>query len=168
MVMPIPSDGNPMILSDAPSPTARLRQRELHAARGGQNGRDGGAPSCERFSTTLRARTNATSWVDIATRLVVDGFFVILGVPPADRDRLTHPQDVISRLTDAEFQLAPVAIATPEKLVQMAHDTVTYANREMARHLPTGRGPKRIGRKDDFVDLFAFGSIEGLRLTKNI
>src|SRR5260370_38069403 len=46
--------------------------------------------------------------LDVATRLVVDVFFVILGVPPPDRERLTHLEDMISRLTDPELHLAPV------------------------------------------------------------
>lgn len=106
--------------------------------------------------------------LDIATRLVVDVFFVILGVPPADRDRLTHLEDMIARLTDPEFQLAPVQDATPEKLAQMAHETITYANREMAQYY-TGliEERRRNGPQDDLIDLFAFGAIDGVPLNQN-
>ncbi len=106
--------------------------------------------------------------LDIATRLVVDVFFVILGVPPADRERLTHLEDMIARLTDPEFQLAPVQDATPEKLAQMAHETITYANREMARYY-TGliEERRRSGPQDDLIDLFAFGAIDGVPLNQN-
>src|SRR5208337_2932008 len=105
--------------------------------------------------------------LDIATRLVVDVFFVILGVPPADRERLTHLEDMIARLTDPEFQLAPVQDATPEKLAQMAHETITYANREMARYY-TGliEERRRSGPQDDLIDLFAFGAIDGVPLNQ--
>jgi len=106
--------------------------------------------------------------LDIATRLVVDVFFVILGVPPPDRERLTHLEDMIARLTDPEFQLAPVQDATPEKLAQMAHETITYANREMARYY-TGliEERRRSGPQDDLIDLFAFGAIDGVPLNQN-
>ncbi|HZY60056.1 MAG TPA: cytochrome P450 [Candidatus Binataceae bacterium] len=105
--------------------------------------------------------------LDVATRLVVDVFFVILGVPPPDRERLTHLEDMISRLTDPEFQLAPVENATPEKLTQMANETVVYANREMARYY-TGliEERRRTGPKDDLINLFAFGAIDGVPLNQ--
>jgi cholest-4-en-3-one 26-monooxygenase len=106
--------------------------------------------------------------LDVATRLVVDVFFVILGVPPADRPRLVHLEDMIARLTDPEFQLAPVKDATPEKLAQMAHDTVTYANREMAGYY-AGLIDERRRRdpQDDLINLFAFGAIDGVALSQN-
>jgi cytochrome P450 len=105
--------------------------------------------------------------LDVATRLVIDVFFAILGVPPADRQRLAHLEDMISRLTDPEFQLAPVKDATPEKLRKMAHDTIIYANREMAAYY-TGliEERRRIGPQDDLIDLFTFGAIDGVPLTQ--
>jgi cytochrome P450 len=106
--------------------------------------------------------------LDVATRLVVDVFFAILGVPPADRQRLAHLEDMISRLTDPEFQLAPVKDATPEKLAQMAYQTVVHANREMAAYYTRLIEERRqIGPQDDLIDLFAFGSIDGVPLTQS-
>ena len=106
--------------------------------------------------------------LDVATQLVVDVFFAILGVPPADRQRLAHLEDMISRLTDPEFQLAPVQDATPEKLAQMAYDTVVHANREMAGYYTRLiEERRRIGPQDDLIDLFAFGTIEGVPPTQS-
>ncbi len=105
--------------------------------------------------------------VEIATRLVIDVFFAILGVPPEDRARLAHLEDMISRLDDPEFHLAPVADATPEKLAQMAHDTVIYANREMAMYYTKLiEERRRNGPQDDLINLFAFGDINGVPLTQ--
>jgi cholest-4-en-3-one 26-monooxygenase len=106
--------------------------------------------------------------VDVATRLVIDVFFAILGVPPADRQRLAHLEDMISRLTDPEFQLDQVPDATPEKLAKMAYDTAIFANREMAIYY-TGliQERRRIGPQDDLIDLFAFSSIDGVPLTQS-
>ncbi len=106
--------------------------------------------------------------LDVATRLVVDVFFVILGVPPADRPRLAHLEDMIARLTDPEFQLAPVQDATPEKLAQMAHDTMMYANREMAGYYADlVEERRRSAPRDDLINLFAFGAIDGVPLTQS-
>ncbi|HKD67189.1 MAG TPA: cytochrome P450 [Candidatus Binataceae bacterium] len=105
--------------------------------------------------------------LDVATRLVVDVFFAILGVPPADRQRLAHLEDMISRLDDPEFQLAPVADATPEKLAKMAFETVMYANREMAMYyIQLIAERRKIGPQDDIIDLFTFGTIDGVPLTQ--
>jgi cytochrome P450 len=106
--------------------------------------------------------------VDVATRLVIDVFFAILGVPPADRQRLARLEDMVSRLTDPEFQLAEVPDATPEKLAQMAYDTAVHANREMAMYyMGLLKERRRIGPQDDLIDLFAFGSIDGVPLTQS-
>jgi cytochrome P450 len=106
--------------------------------------------------------------IDVATRLVVEVFFVILGVPPEDRQRLAHLEDMVSRLTDSEFQLAQVEDATPEKLAKMAHETAIFANREMAAYYTKLiEERRRTGPKDDLIDLFAFGSIKGVPLTQS-
>jgi cytochrome P450 len=106
--------------------------------------------------------------VDVATRLVIDVFFAILGVPPADRQRLAHLEDMVSRLTDPEFQLAEVKDATPEKLAKMAYETAVHANREMAMYyMGLLQERRRIGPQDDLIDLFAFGSIDGVPLTQS-
>jgi cholest-4-en-3-one 26-monooxygenase len=104
--------------------------------------------------------------IDVATRLVVEVFFVILGVPPEDRQRLAHLEDMVTRLSDPEFQLAAVEDATPQKLAKMAHDTAIYANREMgAYYTRLIEERRRGGPRDDLIDLFAFGSIKGVPLT---
>jgi|SRR5579885_2358336 len=102
--------------------------------------------------------------IDIATRLVVGVFFVILGVPEADRERLAHLEDMITRLTDPEYQLGPVQGASPE---QMARETALHANREMASYYTKlVEERRRRGHEDDLIDLFAFGAIEGVALTR--
>jgi cholest-4-en-3-one 26-monooxygenase len=106
--------------------------------------------------------------LDVATRLVVEVFFVILGVPPEDRQRLAHLEDMVSRLTDPEFQLAPIEDATPEKLAKMSYDTAVFANREMAAYYTKLIEERRCsGPKDDLIDLFSFGSIKGIPLTQS-
>jgi cytochrome P450 len=105
--------------------------------------------------------------LDVATNLVIEVFFAILGVPAADRQRLAHLEDMISRLTDPEFQLAEVTDATPEKLARMAHETAVFANREMAMYYTRLiEERRRIGPQDDLIDLFTFGTIEGVPLTQ--
>jgi len=173
VVMSIPSDrsgiGQSMILSDPP------RHRQLRGfVKWSFTPRavakwEGLVRSVVRQIVADALQKGACDFVlDIATRLVVDVFFVILGVPPADRERLTHLEDMIARLTDPEFQLAPVQDATPEKLAQMAHETITYANREMAQYY-TGliEERRRSGPQDDLIDLFAFGAIDGVPLNQN-
>jgi cytochrome P450 len=106
--------------------------------------------------------------LDVAMQLVVEVFFAILGVPPADRQRLAHLEDMITRLTDPEYQLAPVGDATPEKLARMAYDTVVHANREMAAYYTRLiEERRRTGPQDDIIDLFAFGAIDGVPLTQS-
>src|SRR5262249_28885560 len=103
---------------------------------------------------------------DIATRLVVDVFFAILGVPPADRERLTRLEGMSAAPSDPEFQIAPVEGATAEQLAQMAHDTIVYAQHEMAAYYAAlVEERRRIGPQDDLIDLFAFGTIDGVPLT---
>ncbi len=105
--------------------------------------------------------------VDVATRLVINVFFAILGVPPQDRARLAHLEDMISRLDDPEFHLAQVQDATPEKLAQMAQETVIYANREMAMYYTKLiEERRRSGPHGDLIDRFAFGDIDGVPLTQ--
>jgi cytochrome P450 len=172
VVMSIPSDrsgiGNSMILSDPP------RHRQLRGfAKWSFTPRavakwEGLVRGVVRQIIADALEKGECDFVlDVATRLVVDVFFVILGVPPADRERLTHLEDMIARLTDPEFQLAPVQDATPEKLAQMAHETITYANREMAQYY-TGLIEERRhrGPQDDLIDLFAFGAIDGVPLNQ--
>jgi cytochrome P450 len=56
--------------------------------------------------------------------------------------------------------------ASAEQLAQMAHDTIVYAQREMAAYYAgLVEERRRRGPQDDLIDLFAFGTIDGVPLT---
>ena len=105
--------------------------------------------------------------LDVATRLVVEVFFVILGVPPADRPWLTKLEDMSTRRTDPEFQLAPADDATPDQLAQMASDSAIYASAEMAKYFGGLIEERRRSPQDDLLSLFATGTIEGVPLSQS-
>jgi cholest-4-en-3-one 26-monooxygenase len=173
IVMSIPTDpagvGQSMIVSDPPrhrqlrglakwsfTPRAVARWEELVRS------------TARRLIAEAADAGECDFLIDIASRLVVGVFFVILGVPAADRERLAHLEDMITRLTDPEYQLGPMQDASPEQMARKARETAIYANREMASYYTRlVEERRRHGHEDDLIDLFAFGAIEGVALTRS-